>query len=66
MGRPTKRTHENAQKICELIIEGRSLRQISAIEGMPKMQTILDWLKADPEFLGQYAHAREETSVKTM
>jgi len=60
MGRPSTYTQEKGDEICELLIEGLSLRKIAAIEGMPKPITILKWLRDYPEFAVQYARAREE------
>ena len=53
-------TQEKADAICELIVQGKSLRQISAAEGMPAVSTICKWLVDFPEFSEQYARAKEE------
>lgn len=48
-------------QVCELIAEGKSLRTIEAIPGMPTSRTVLRWL-ADEDADGlrrQYARARE-------
>lgn len=49
-----------ADKVCDLIMDGYSLRKIEAVDGMPKRLTILRWLRENKEFQTQYAHAREE------
>ncbi|MBR8147057.1 terminase small subunit protein [Burkholderia vietnamiensis] len=54
-------TQELADKICEHLVSGLSLRQIEAIEGMPSKTTILRWLADDrfTSFRDQYARARD-------
>jgi hypothetical protein len=54
-------TAEIGDKVCEMIAEGKSLRQIAQIEGMPKPGLVCKWL-ADPAnaaFREQYVRARE-------
>lgn len=53
-------SQDKADKVCELIMDGYSLRKVEAIEGMPRRLTILKWLRENPNFQTQYAHAREE------
>lgn len=52
-----------ADKVCELIASGKSLRQIAAIEGMPSPSTVMDWARNrfgdSPNFSAQYAHAMD-------
>lgn len=60
-GRPSKYTEKTGQKICDAIMEGRSLRQICGRDGFPSATTVFRWL-ADPncrEFREHYARARE-------
>lgn len=59
MGRPTIRTPENAAAVCAKLAEGKSLRQIEKMEGMPSAASIYEWLAEDAEFSEQYARARE-------
>lgn len=59
-GRPTDYTKDMADKICEKIANGRSLRSICAEDGVPPMKTIYRWLEANEEFRHQYARAREK------
>lgn len=59
-GRPSKYSDEMAEKICEKIANGRSLRSICAEDGMPPMKTIYRWLEANEGFRHQYARAREK------
>lgn len=60
IGRPTDYTKDMADKICEKIANGRSLRSICAEDGVPPMKTIYRWLEANEEFRHQYARAREK------
>ena len=60
IGRPTKYSQEMADKICEQIAHGKSLRAVCAEDGMPPMKTIYRWLEANEEFRHQYARAREK------
>ncbi len=59
-GRPTDYTKDMADKICEKIANGRSLRSICAEDGVPPLKTIYRWLEANEEFRHQYARAREK------
>ncbi|MEM0732731.1 hypothetical protein [Neisseria perflava] len=59
-GRPSKYSDELAEKICEKIANGRSLRSICAEAGMPTMSTVCKWLSENKEFSEQYARAREK------
>lgn len=45
--------------ICDRIADGESLRSICKGDDMPNTSTVMLWLKNKPEFLGQYARARE-------
>lgn len=49
-----------ADRICELIIDGQSLRTICLAEDMPSRTTVLKWLRENEDFASQYAHARVE------
>lgn len=59
-GRKSSYTKEIAAKICDLIAEGESLRDICKMTDMPARQTVYEWLIDFPEFAYQYARAREE------
>lgn len=60
IGRPSKYSDELAEKICEKIANGRSLRSICAEDGMPTTSTVCKWLIENKEFSEQYARAREK------
>ncbi len=61
-GRPSIYTQELADKICAELSEGKSLRTVTKGEGMPVAKTIFNWFRTKPEFLQQYARAKEESS----
>ena len=48
-----------AEDICSRISLGVSLRSICECEGMPSIETIRLWKLKNPEFLAQYAQARQ-------
>ena len=59
-GRPTTYTEEIANKICELITEGKSLRSIAEMEGMPCTSNVFKWLTEYKQFSEHYARATEQ------
>lgn len=59
VGRPSLYSEELAEKICGLIEEGYSERQIAKMEGMPSTVSIWQWKQENPEFLKRSARARE-------
>lgn len=63
MARPSSYTPVLAERVCELVAEGKSLRAIEDVDGMPTMTTIMRWLGKETEefdaFRAQYARARE-------
>ncbi len=59
-GRPTIRTQELLDTICDRLAHGESLRGICEDEAMPVRSTVLTWLRENPEFQIQYARARED------
>lgn len=65
-GRPTKYSPAVAQKICELIASGKTLKQIDEDPKLPSESTIMSWLSdgRHREFLEQYARAREAYADK--
>ena len=52
-------TQEMADAICELIADGRSLREICRRDDMPSTSTVCKWLAEQQLFSEQYARARE-------
>lgn len=61
-GRPTVYTQELADRICELLADGQSMRTVCAQEDMPAMSSVFKWLRENEEFSQQYAKAKEESS----
>ena len=59
-GRPEKYTKELADKVCEEIALGASIRTVCGMEGMPGVATIFKWIRTNEEFAKQYARATEE------
>jgi hypothetical protein len=57
---PSDYSPENVAKICEMVAEGKTLRQIQAATGW-SMGTLLNWT-TKPEHVEQYMHAREAAS----
>ena len=60
MARPSEYTAEIAERICDQLADGMSLRKICAQEGMPDKTTVRRWLKQQEGFRTQYALARED------
>lgn len=58
-GRPTDYSNLIVSVICEQLSEGKSLRSICKAKKLPSCSTIFLWLSKYPEFLDQYARARE-------
>lgn len=61
-GRPSEYTQEIADKICEELAIGNSLRTVCKAEDMPAIRTIFNWFRAYPEFLLQYEKAKQEST----
>lgn len=62
-GRPTKYSAALAEKICDLIREGSSLRKIAKMPGMPAVDTMRKWKDMYPDFLALSARARAESAA---
>lgn len=58
-GRPSGFTQEIADRICEELAHGKSLRRICEAEGMPSDSMVYRWLDQNESFREQYARARE-------
>lgn len=61
-GRKTLYTPALGERICDLIREGYSEREISRMEGMPETKTFAAWKDQYPEFLRQSIRAREQSA----
>ena len=58
-GRPTKRTDAICAEIVERLAQGVPLAEICRADDMPGVQTVSDWMSADPEFSVRIARARD-------
>lgn len=58
-GRPSIYTDAIAEEICGRIAEGLSIREISALDGMPSERAIWAWVGNNPDFQPRYARAKE-------
>lgn len=59
MGRPSKYSQDLADKICEQVANGISVREICQSEDMPTTRTVFNWLAVKEDFFHQYAKAKE-------
>lgn len=46
-------------RICELLEEGKSMREICAIDGLPSRSTVHAWLRGDDELAARIRESRE-------
>jgi terminase small subunit-like protein len=59
-GRPTLKTPELCNKICERMAAGETLTNICRDPDMPAWTTVHDWKRADESFRQALARAREQ------
>lgn len=62
VGRPTDYTKELADRICQMLAMGKSMRTVAKEEWSPVMSTMFKWLRENEKFSEQYAHAKQESS----
>lgn len=62
MGRPSDYTQELADRICQGLADGFSLRTVCLAEDMPNKASVFRWLRIHKEFSDQYARAKEEAA----
>lgn len=62
MARPSEYSQEMADRICGKLAEGESLRTVCKPDEMPCLSTVFNWMRTRPEFLQQYARAKEEST----
>ncbi len=62
VGRPTTYSQSLSDLICARIAEGESMRSISRDDGMPCLASLFNWLRTHPQFLEQYAIAKEQST----
>lgn len=61
LGRPTDYSPEVADRLCELVLEGRTVTQACEAVGIDK-STVYRWLRTHLDFRDKYARAREEAA----
>jgi len=61
-GRPTTYSLDMADKICERLAAGESMRSISRDDSMPAISTMFKWIREHEEFSKQYTKAKEESA----
>ena len=61
-GRPTDYTQEKAADFCSRIALGNSLRSVVKDDDMPSHTTVYNWFNKHPEFIEQYARAKEDSA----
>ncbi len=61
-GRPSEYTQEIADRICNELSEGISLRTVCLADDMPDKTTVFRWIRQNEEFRNQYARAKEESA----
>jgi hypothetical protein len=62
VGRPSEYTKEIADKICDKLSDGISLRTVCLADDMPDKVTVFRWIRQNDEFRNQYARAKEESA----
>lgn len=62
VGRPSDYSQELADKICELLADGKSLRKVCENDWAPNKSSIFRWLRTIPEFCDQYERAKQESA----
>jgi hypothetical protein len=59
-GRPSKYTDKLAALICERVLMGESLVQITSDKSMPAARTVYYWIANNEKFLQMYTKAKED------
>lgn len=59
VGRPTNFNEKIAEKLCNRIAEGESIRSICKDNDMPALSTVMKWKHDFPEFMEQYDEAKQ-------
>lgn len=62
IGRPSDYTQELADRLCELLADGQSMRKACENDWAPAKRTVFMWLRTNPEFLHQYERAKNEAA----
>lgn len=53
-----ERRHETFGRVCARMLEGKPLHEIAGTDGLPKLETLLDWIENDGELQRRYERAR--------
>lgn len=61
-GRPSGYSQELADRICERLAQGESLRSVCRDDDMPAISSIFKWMREHEEFSKHYARAKEESA----
>ena len=61
MARPTDYTEELVGILCSRIATGTSLRKVCKADDMPSIAAVYNWFPKYPEFVEQYARAKEDS-----
>lgn len=61
-GRPTTYTPELAARLCAQLAAGKSIRTACKAADMPSIATVYNWMNSNPEFLEQYARAKQDAA----
>lgn len=59
LGRPSSYSDELADRLCEEIANGKSVRFICSQEGWPSESMVYRWLESNQSFREKYTRARE-------
>jgi hypothetical protein len=59
-GRPSLYSKALAEKICEKVADGKSLREICSEQGMPCHSVCRRWIQTNDEFSDKYTRAKQE------
>jgi hypothetical protein len=56
--RENERRQEAFGRVCARMLEGKPLHEIAGTDGLPKLETLLDWIEDDDDFRHRYKRAR--------
>ena len=59
MARPSKYSETLAERICDGVTQGKSLRTIAESKDMPAVSNIFTWMAKHPTFQDRYVRARD-------
>lgn len=64
IGRPSLYTAEIAEEICEGVARGVAIETMCETEFFPSARSVYTWLRKQPDFAQEYAHARARYADK--